>query len=351
MQTTSILHTHPVTDFLISSRYRLGRHLLLVVLISIIVLFNSAIFYLEAEGQQKHLITGKSFLWFIAYLSAMYLNRYLLVSRFLLQKRYGVYTICYLLIILCLLLIVDLPEYLNGPEDSYSSITVANQVLGISFFYAICLSGSSMPVLFRHWIVSGKRMNELERATVRNELEYLKAQIHPVFLFNVLDQAIALSKMASQQASGLLFKLSKLLRYQLYDSNREWVLLRTEMNYLQGFLELETERREDKKLSFSITEEGNAGRVLIPPLLLAPIVEHMIRGVDEQDKEAFIRIVCRTEDKQVLFSCRGVAPIGQREDDDLANVEQRLKLLFPDAYQLVCTGKGDSYAIQLSLKL
>ena len=117
-------------------------------------------------------------------------------------------------------------------------------------------------------------INELERSKTLTELEQLKNQINPHFLFNMLNNANVLTKKDPEKASQVLMKLSDLLRYQLYDSSRDKVLLTSDIHFLEDFLNLEKVRRDN--FDYMISKEGNLSGVFIPPLLFISFVENAV---------------------------------------------------------------------------
>jgi sensor histidine kinase YesM len=345
MQEKRIAYHNSVTDFLIEPPFRIYRHVLLFLFLAVIVLYDSTLTYRDSMGQQEHIITVRTLILFLSYSGAIYLNIYVLVPRFLLPKRYWLYMLSFSGIILILLFVGFTPEIFAGKGSSVR--LMITQFFALTFTYAICIAGSSMPVLFRHWITSGKRMNELEKSTAQSELEYLKTQINPDFLFNVLDKSVQLTTVAPERASKTLMKLSRLLRYQLYDSTRDKVLLNAEITFLRNFLELEKDRRNGDNFSFSIDTEGSINPILIPPLLLAPFVEYAIHRIDTDEKAAFVNLLFQVKDNRLHFICTGSKPESLFENSDLSIVKRRLELLFSGLYSLEFTEDG----IKLDLNL
>ncbi len=356
MKEKRISYRNSVTDFLIEPQFRIYRHILLVLLLAIIVLYDSVLRYVDSMGQQEHIITTRSLVLFLTYLFAVCLNIYVLVPRFLLPKRYGRYILFFSFLILCLLL-MGFSSGIFENENGFLSLKgnsvwlFTTQFLAMIFTYSICLAGSSMPVLFRHWVTSGKRMSELEKTKVHSELEYLKTQVHPHFLFNVLDKSVMLTPNAPEHASQILMKLSKLLRYQLYDSTREKVLLSGEIVSLKIFLELEKESRDDSGFSFSISTEGNVNQQLIPPLLFTPFVEYAINLIDKDEKESFINLSFHSETNQLYFNCICTKSKISNINNDLSDVKRRLELLFPHSHSLEMAEEKSIHSIKLYLNL
>lgn len=115
----------------------------------------------------------------------------------------------------------------------------------------------------------------MEKATKQAELQQLKKQINPHFLFNMLNNANILVKDAPDEASQILEKLDNLLRYQLNDSTRREVFLTADIQFLTSFLELEKVRRDH--FEYTIFQEGNMENICIPPLLFIPFVENAVK--------------------------------------------------------------------------
>lgn len=349
MQDKRIPYHNSVTDFLIKPKYRIYRHIVLIVLLTVIVLYDSVLAYRDSMGQQEHIITGRTLILFLSYAGAIYLNIYILVPRLLLPKRYWLYILSFSCIIFFLLLVGYEPKIY---ADENSSVRlIVTQLLALTFTYTICIAGSSMPVLLRHWITSGKRVIELEKSTIKSELEYLKTQVHPNFLFNILDKSVILTQKSPERASQILMKLSKLLRYQLYDSSREKVLLNAEITFLKNFLELEQDRRNGNNFSFSIFTEGAVNQILIPPSLFTPFVEYAINGINPDEKESVINLSFNVEDNLLHFICTGTKSELTGVNNDLSNAKRRLDLLFFNAYSLELTEGKQTHTIKLDLSL
>lgn len=225
------------------------------------------------------------------------------------------------------------------------------QSVAMSFMFTICISGLSMPILFRHWIISGKYMIELEKTTVQNELKYLKTQIHPNFLFNILDKSVILTKKSPEDASEILMKLSKLLRYQLYDSTREKVLLTAEITFLKNFLELEKNRRNGKGFLFSVYTQGIINQLLIPPLLFTPFVEYAINRINMDEQESFVNFSFQVENSQLHFICVGTKSKMSNENNGLSDIKRRLELLFTHSHSLELAEDNFTHSIKLYLNL
>jgi LytS/YehU family sensor histidine kinase len=129
--------------------------------------------------------------------------------------------------------------------------------------------------VFKKWITDVQLMQELHEANLKTELEQLKSQVNPHFLFNTLNSLHVLMKTDPDKASQVLLGLSDLLRYQLYDSSKERILLSKDIHFIQNLLALEQVRKND--FSFEIHTEGNVEKVSLPPFIFIPFVENAIK--------------------------------------------------------------------------
>ena len=206
--------------------------------------------------------------------------------------------------------------------------------------------------LFRRWVVSDKKILELEKATKQAELQQLKKQINPHFLFNMLNNANILVKDAPDEASQILEKLDNLLRYQLNDSTRREVFLTADIQFLTSFLELEKVRRDH--FEYTIFQEGNMENICIPPLLFIPFVENAVKHNLDSDNLSYVHLYFSVHNKQLTFRCENSkprVPVKREGGIGLANVKRRLDLLYESRYTLQIEDKETTYNVNLHLNL
>ena len=197
-------------------------------------------------------------------------------------------------------------------------------------------------------------INDLEQAKTSAELEQLKNQINPHFLFNMLNNANVLTKKDPDKASQVLVKLSDLLRYQLYDSAREQVFLTSDIHFLEDFLNLEKIRRDS--FDFIISKEGDLNGVQIPPLLFISFVENAVKHNNDSEKTSYVNLEFKNQNGELIFKCVNSKPIVKAVKNNssglgLANIKRRLQLLFPDSHILKIEDSETIYAVMLSIKL
>lgn len=163
--------------------------------------------------------------------------------------------------------------------------------------------GISSIVFFRNWSSNEQVIRNLENKKLQSQIEMTKEQISPPFLSKILRKAAELTECDSQRSSDILLKLSKVLRYQLYDCQREGVLLKSEIDFLSNYLELEKEYAVD--FEFRIHYKKEMGVLFISPFqILLPIQNYVrkIRDIDEIPK--LLEISFQNEDLGLLLICR-----------------------------------------------
>lgn len=187
------------------------------------------------------------------------------------------------------------------------------------------------------------------------ELKALKHQLNPHFLFNTLNNLYALSVEKSDKAPEVIEKLSDILDYMLYGSDKKFVPIQKEIELIENYLALEQVRYEDRVLvSFknSITENYK-----IAPLLLLTFIENAFKhGVSQELKMATIKIELSSDNEHVIFKIFNTKPLSRVEKSTkkksigLTNVEQQLNLLYPDAYNLKIEENLENFSIILKLQ-
>ncbi|HAP62701.1 MAG TPA: hypothetical protein DCR93_25455 [Cytophagales bacterium] len=191
------------------------------------------------------------------------------------------------------------------------------------------------------------------------ELNTLKGQLNPHFLFNSLNNLYGLSVTKSDKLPGLMLQLSDLLRYSLYDTQTDRVPLTKEVNYLRNYVELERIRLEDSvQIEFKV--EGDPEGKDVAPLLLIPFIENAFKHHGTaRNNCAKIDIQLKISEKELSLDCYNtVDPAGKRQAKEVAegglgteNTRKRLSLLYPSRHRLATEIKSDSYRVLLTLPL
>ncbi|MCJ8212026.1 histidine kinase [Mucilaginibacter sp. RS28] len=213
------------------------------------------------------------------------------------------------------------------------------------------------------WAAIGIKMFKLfyerKQAALQAELNALKGQVHPHFLFNTLNNLYALTLNNSHKSSEVVMGLSEILRYMLYECNTDLVPLKQEVRVLEQYISLEKIRYEER-LDVNFTIEGNLDDLLIAPLIMLPFVENAFKhGVSEQTGDAWININLAISGNVLKFKVSNSKPQQVRKDQEkhygnigLQNVKKRLELLYPSGYQLrIFDDNEDAYLVVLELTL
>lgn len=342
------------SDFLINPKHRFARHFLLI--LSIIFIACQSINF--SPGQ-----IGKELL--NAVLSAImisgliYFNVYVLAPKFLLKNRIFAYTSGIIGIILFVILLISAIQLLAallqpGTSRSPSAWIVILNIGAIITQFGLLIAGTSTVLLFRQWISTEQRINALENLNMQSELEQLKNQINPHFLFNMLNNANVLTKKNPKEAADVLSKLKDLLQYQVNVSSKELVELTSDIRFLTDFLNLEKVRRD--KFEFIIKTEGNAGNTTVPSLLFIPFVENAVKHNNDSTALSYVHLCFSVENNWLKFTCinsKPAQPQQRRESGGLGlvNIKRRLELLFDENYSLNISENEITYTVNLKIKL
>ncbi|MXV52899.1 histidine kinase [Pedobacter sp. HMF7647] len=179
---------------------------------------------------------------------------------------------------------------------------------------------------------------ERRQAAMEAELNFLKSQVHPHFLFNTLNNLYSLTLQQSPQSPGVVLGLSEILRYMLYECNSETIALSKDVQILESYIALEKIRYEDRiDITFSIT--GDLRNNQIAPLLLMPLVENAFKhGASEELEEAWINMDLYVKNNQLKFKISNSLPEQLTEPANtkgkigLLNLKKRLDILYPQSH-------------------
>lgn len=345
-----------INSFLLSPHYRIHRHFLLqsaVLLITINVFWYEP---LQIVSFWKRL--GGCLAYFLSMDMVIYANLYLLVPRFLLKNRFGSYIGAAILMNLVVITFLSITQGalfevilpVRNPDGFATFINTFSGILTLGFVTA----GSAAISLFTHWLRYNLRIDELESTTLQSELTFLKNQINPHFLFNMLNNANVLIKRNPEEASKVLFKLEDLLRYQINDSSRERVSLASDIRFLNDYLNLEKIRRDNFR--FTMEQEGDIESIWIQPLLFIPFVENAVKHSFDSEHSSSVCVSFKVDDNRLEFHCENSKPSvavskGKVGGIGLANIQRRLGLLYPGCYQLELKEDETRYSVILSITL
>ncbi len=217
----------------------------------------------------------------------------------------------------------------------------------------------AMAIKLQRFIFQKDQINKaLEKEKVETELKFLKAQIHPHFLFNTLNSIYSLSLAKSAETPDAVLGLSKFLDYMLYECNDRLITVDKEWEQLMNLVELER-LRYGEHLTISTVIKDDNKESLIPPLLLLPFVENAFKhGADTLISDSWINIDLKLENQQLQFmvenskaSSESSGNLDGDKNIGLKNVKRRLALFFPEKHRLKVLEEPDSFLVKLEIDL
>jgi two-component system, LytTR family, sensor kinase len=226
----------------------------------------------------------------------------------------------------------------------------------ITFWYAIYLIVPIVIKLLLDVIAFRTRNLKLERDNIRLELDYLKSQVNPHFLFNVLNSIYSTVIDSEPQAAQIILKLSAMMRYSLYETNSDRVELNREIQFIQDYIELE-QIRHQKKTKISFTLEGNPENFQIPPLMLISFVENAFKhGVNTTIKKSWVDVRLEVVETTLIFNIANskppkVAQEAQNGGIGIINIKKRLELIYPQKHSLAINSTPEAYEVCLKIVL
>jgi two-component system, LytTR family, sensor kinase len=282
-----------------------------------------------------------------------------IVPRFLHEKKYGLFITATLIVIavsawLRTLIAMQMNLYYFHaiPINDFGTLYF-NSLINISL-WVLLITISKMLV---DRMQTQRQLELLGKERVKNELDYLKAQINPHALFNSLNTIYGHIDKSNQVARNILLQFSELLRYQLYDCGAEKVSLEKEIAYIKNYVAFQRLRKDDKLLVNFDVENIDTG-MNIAPLLLVVLIENAFKFVSNSaDKENRICIKIYTKD-QILHSSfmntKEIVQAGSTKNSNgigISNLKRRLELLYPDKYELTTNTDNGGYETHLNIDL
>lgn len=245
-------------------------------------------------------------------------------------------------------------NYYSTHDKDFIGIYISSII--INFF--VMTIGATFGLL-KIWRKSEKQKEDLNKETLRAELNFLKAQVNPHFLFNVLNMAYSsASKNDDQETAGIIEELANMMRYMLYESNVNRIALEKEIEYLQSFVNLQKKRLSSEVLpSIEFKVDGTIEKYQIAPLLLIPFVENAFKHGIRMGNETFIRIKLLVQDNLLQFEVKNSISKNSNELETqyggvgLENVKKRLELLYPNQYELIINEEEKQYSVNLKLNI
>lgn len=296
---------------------------------------------------------------------AVYFTLYFLMPRLLFKERYIEFAVSLIILILVFSALhwfnyVLIQDPLFWPDDKYDPhlINFGKMLKNTTKIYPVLVLAIVIK-WFKYWFREQKSNQLLVEEKLKAELNFLKAQVHPHFLFNTLNNLYALTLKQSKDAPEVVLKLSDLLNYMLYECTADRVLIEKEVKLLKDYISLE-KIRYGERLNISFNILGNAGSTMVAPLMLLPFVENSFKhGVSEEMDDAWVSIDMEMKEEQLTLKVENSKSKSEQRVDQfdykkgigLKNVRRRLELLYPEKHKLEMYDSVDSFLIILTLDL
>ena len=295
-------------------------------------------------------------------ISIFYINYTLLIPILVKEKKkYGLYVIAIIIVIVMMSLIKmaltslhsnHLFSYIaDAGEGSY--LNILKYVISTIFVSGFFIVASLLLKFAVDWFGNESVQRNLVMEKKEMELQFLKSQLNPHFLFNSLNNIYSLAYQKSDKTADAILKLSEIMRYMIYESNDSWVSLSKEIEYVQSFIELQKLRFKDGA-NVELSLNGEIDDQQIVPLILISFVENAFKHGVANDPKNPIKINIIANQKILHFSVTNKKNKYNKDEMGgvgLNNVERRLQLLYPERYKLNIVNSATHYTTELMLDI
>lgn len=289
----------------------------------------------------------------LSWIGVFYLNSHLLIPRLAYKRKYWLFAF---FLILVLILTIAQSWLFFGIWGDSKHFSLPRNIIINFLIYLFILTSSTAYRLISDKINTERNNKEKETENLKTELSLLRSQVNPHFMFNILNNMVALARKRSEDLEPSLIKLSSLMRYMLYEADEEKVSLDKEIEYLQSYIDLQQQRfGKNVKLAQDFKKVDDTYK--IEPMLLIPFVENAYKHGTGMIENAQIEIELKAEKNVLHFTVRNKYNNQSNDNKDktsgigLTNVTRRLNLLYGKNHTLLITKKDHWFIISLQLNL
>ncbi|MEP0273587.1 sensor histidine kinase [Ekhidna sp.] len=220
------------------------------------------------------------------------------------------------------------------------------QVVVFTFFFTI--------LIVTPWLIWQIRsLLRLKNEKSKTELLHLQSQVNPHFFFNTLNNLYGLIETDPKKAGKLVLKLSDMMRYSIYEGEKETVTIKEEIDYLKNYIELH-KMRYRKKIDVQFDHHIIDESLKVMPLLFILLLENAFKhGVENLREKAYVKIYLSTSDSEIHFTIENnfdKEALSEEKGIGIKNLKRRLELAYPRRHSLSISSSGDIYKAQLTLK-
>jgi two-component system LytT family sensor kinase len=292
---------------------------------------------------------------YLCFISFFYFNAYYLLPNLFFKKKIIPFLFLVILIIITIGTTNALLSQIYSPQIpprpfiklfiNRSFTAIAN--LALSTSYRLILENFKRE----------RELKEMEKEKIMSELSFLRSQISPHFIFNILNSIVSLVRKKSDQAEPVLIELSSLMRYMLYESDAEKVSIKTVETYMTSYINLQKMRfGDDVKIDFIIVHNSEKD-IFVEPMLFIPLVENAFKhgiGIIENPEIKVLFSINQNDLKIEVsnnYNLETVNPKDTKSGIGLNNLRRRLDLLYPEKHKLELYQKNNKFVANLKIEI
>lgn len=307
-------------------------------------------------------------LFYFVYIFLFYFNAYFLIPRFYLQKKFLYYFIAIVLLLTGVYFLKPFDHLLAHtsppPTDNMHAPAKPNpahpgrrnpqtDIISLILFVMVW-SISTATIIIRQWRDAQKKAVQAEADKANAELSFLKAQIHPHFLFNTLNNIYSLAVTKNENTAISIMRLSNIMRYVTDDANNDYVSLDSEVECVNDYINLQRIRLS-KKVYIDFSVSGDMEGKNIAPLILMTFIENVFKYGISNHEPSTITIKLFAEDEKITFFCQNRIFSAhnsiERTGIGISNTKKRLQHLYPGKHSLDISAKNGFHTVQLTLQI
>ena len=328
------------------------------------VIFGMPLF---VTGPDRPLMTGPQYIRFLlvplSFMVVFYTNYYLLIDRYLTTRRFGRFAGYNILLVGAVMVGVHLlfryvlpPDAAHHPPMDRPWQDSVRFFIGNAVLYLLVVGVGVAIRMTGGWYRAEAARQELEHSRTEAELQNLKSQLNPHFLFNTLNNIYSLIQIDADRAQQSVHELSSLLRYVLYESSRPTVPLKSEIEFLRDYIEL-MRIRQPRHMRVFVALPEEPGLTPVAPLLFISLVENAFKHGVSNEKPSYVTIDIHEAGGQLICKIKN-SYFPKSGDSDrsgsgigLTNLSKRLEMIYPGRYTFEYGQAGDAYQALLCIEL
>jgi len=284
-----------------------------------------------------------------------YINYFYLIPRFLFAKQYFTYSFLFfsclaLSFVFAFLLFRAPPSDSQGLEATNALLIFVHHTAKADAFQMLVISFVTSLVL-----AYSNRLKQIEQEKLSAQIASLKSQINPHFLFNTLNNIYATALDTSPKSADMVDKLSEMMRYTIKETQRDFVMLEDEINYVNNYIELQ-KIRLDKSVKIEFYNSIDPDSLQIAPMLLIPFIENAFKYGVNSEQKSHIKISMEVQKKELHLFVSNNKVIIQREIIEqsglgIENTKNRLELIYPKKHLLTINDSDKHFEVSLHINL